>query len=307
MASIINQGFVPLPISQPDSPSIFLSELLLINSTCTVNSIICVGASINGSNIMLEISCGDCWSILKFTSLNSPTFVNGAYWFMTLNITFGFSSMQLIDQNNCVNNIQTNGILCWLLVDVDDSVDFKKKKLFKSAASLDYTKHIYMLNASNLLTTSLTTSTVSLSYPTQSNSVSSTLPIQTVSFSSTPTIISSSNSFTTNVIYEKNSTSSSLFIMNSSSISTDYMLSSKAFGNMTEQSTFSFNLNESTLTSTISTDSTIANRIACVQITDPFLIGKNISTWYICFPLSQTTCSNNVFIPFIFICLFVSI
>ncbi len=296
MASIIHKGFVPLPVSQPDSSSIFLSELLLINSTCTFNTILCVGSSKNRSNVMSKISCGNCWSILRFTNTDGPSFVNGAYWFMNLNETFGFSSILNINQNECTY-VQINEILCWILI--DDTVIFKKKKSFKLPRSmaLDYMKHIFILNASDFVTNDLIDSTVSFTYPTQSNQITTqssptkSRPILTRSSSSvtsTSSFQKTSNSFTTFIFFENNNTYSSAFMINSSSISTD---------GMTEQSTASSYVNESNITVTtqmqLSTSTT--RQIICLKITEPTLTGKQIASWYICYPLDMRFCTIMVF------------
>jgi len=273
---------------------------------------------------MSKISCGNCWSILRFTNTDGPSFVNGAYWFMNLNETFGFSSILNINQNECTY-VQINEILCWILI--DDTVIFKKKKSFKLTRSmaLDYMKHIFILNASDFVTNDLIDSTVSFTYPTQSNqittqssptksrpistrsssSVTSTSSFQKTSNSfttgSTPILTRSSssvtstssfqktsNSFTTFIFFENNNTYSSAFMINSSSISTD---------GMTEQSTASSYVNESNITVTtqmqLSTSTT--RQIICLKITEPTLTGKQIASWYICYPLDMRFCTIMVF------------
>jgi len=301
---------------------------------------------------MSKISCGNCWSILRFTNTDGPSFVNGAYWFMNLNETFGFSSILNINQNECTY-VQINEILCWILI--DDTVIFKKKKSFKLTRSmaLDYMKHIFILNASDFVTNDLIDSTVSFTYPTQSNqittqssptksrpistrssssvtstssfqqtsngfttgstpistrsssSVTSTslfqqtsngfttgsTPISTRSSSSvtsTSSFQKTSNSFTTFIFFENNNTYSSAFMINSSSISTD---------GMTEQSTASSYVNESNITVTtqmqLSTSTT--RQIICLKITEPTLTGKQIASWYICYPLDMRFCTIMVF------------
>ena len=65
---------------------------------CRKESIICVGGS-DGNNNLLLVSCGDCQDILSLnTPINEPILINGAFWYLTPNKSFGFSPSQQIKQ-----------------------------------------------------------------------------------------------------------------------------------------------------------------------------------------------------------------
>jgi hypothetical protein len=73
-------------------------ELYDIKSKCNDESMICVGGS-DGLNTLLLVSCGSCFDILTTTELNKPRLVNGAWWYFTPGISFGFASNSSIKQS----------------------------------------------------------------------------------------------------------------------------------------------------------------------------------------------------------------
>ena len=78
ITDLLNQGYdIAYNFTYLHSTSI--AELNAINSTCSQNSILCVGGAASKSNILLLLSCGNCWSILSTTKKDTPVLINGAY------------------------------------------------------------------------------------------------------------------------------------------------------------------------------------------------------------------------------------
>lgn len=91
-----------------------LSDLNSILSSCSVNSILCAGGAAVGSDTFLLVSCGDCRTVLKPTPQNAPVYNNGAYWYLTNSLSFGFSDIYTISQGNCDNYDYTDNLkLSW--------------------------------------------------------------------------------------------------------------------------------------------------------------------------------------------------
>jgi len=73
-------------------------ELNAIKLHCLPETILCAGGAATGSDNLLLVSCGKCHSVLEPTLLNRPVFNNGAYWYLTNKISFGFSPTYNIKQ-----------------------------------------------------------------------------------------------------------------------------------------------------------------------------------------------------------------
>jgi len=183
------------------------NELSSINSSCIQGSIICVGASLNGSNTMLLLSCGECQSIINFTQLNSPVFINSAYWYLTQDYSFGFSPSSTILQEKCdIYDIQNNLRMCWLMNKLSkrDLNVITGGSRIGTEINLDsdstHVKQIYLKSPKALATGGITASTSSITITnkqntTTSNSISSvntqiTVPSTSrVSTNSNPSLI----------------------------------------------------------------------------------------------------------------------
>lgn len=78
----------------------------LLNQSCSrSDSILCVGGGKvqddHTAEIFIDlISCGNCSLIAEITPINRPNLVNGAYWYFTAGLSFGFSPIYKITQNN---------------------------------------------------------------------------------------------------------------------------------------------------------------------------------------------------------------
>jgi len=148
------------------------NELSSINSSCTQGSIICVGASLNGSNTMLLLSCGECQSIINFTQLNSPVFINSAYWYFTQDYSFGFSPSSTILQEKCdIYDIQNNLRMCWLMNKLSkrDLNVITGGSRIGTEINLDgdstHVKQIYLKSPKTLATGGITASIIQTSSP----------------------------------------------------------------------------------------------------------------------------------------------
>ncbi|CAF1007353.1 unnamed protein product [Brachionus calyciflorus] len=75
------------------------SDIAVAKSYCTSNSILCVGGSLNNSDILELVACANCLQILTNTTVNSPKLVGSVYWYMTPGVSFGFSPSSTIIQN----------------------------------------------------------------------------------------------------------------------------------------------------------------------------------------------------------------
>jgi len=129
-----------------------LTELNNILSICSVNSILCAGGAAVGSDNFLLVSCGKCQSILMPTPRDSPVFNNGAYWYLTNGLSFGFSNVYTIIQGNCDNYDYSNNLkLCWNM-GCSVSCTYRLGKLYNDGSANsqsfynNYRKIILLLN-----------------------------------------------------------------------------------------------------------------------------------------------------------------
>jgi len=110
---LLNQGF-KIVYDQFYSHNTTYSELLAVKLQCNSNSIICVGGADTGSsNTLLLVSCGSCLDILTNTTANQPRFVNGAWWYFTNGLSFGFAPNSNIKQSYAdVFDCDSNNMNC---------------------------------------------------------------------------------------------------------------------------------------------------------------------------------------------------
>ena len=83
------------------------SELNSIKATCSPQSVLCVGGGPQNSDNLLLISCGNCQAVMTPTQHNTPVLNNGAYWYMTNSLSFGYAPNSLISQDQA-DTIDTN-------------------------------------------------------------------------------------------------------------------------------------------------------------------------------------------------------
>lgn len=115
VTDLLNQGYYEV-YNYAYSYATTTAQLALVNVTCDRYSILCAAGGAANSNSLLLVSCGNCWSILSVTQVNRPRLVNGAYWYMTPNYSFGFAPNATINQITCDKFDTTNSFrLCWHL------------------------------------------------------------------------------------------------------------------------------------------------------------------------------------------------
>jgi hypothetical protein len=89
------------------SVSTATSDLNDVKSLCNSNSIICVGGA-DSNNKLLLVSCGLCLNILTATTKNQPILVNGAWWYFTSSLSFGFAPNSNIRQDPYCDNYDSS-------------------------------------------------------------------------------------------------------------------------------------------------------------------------------------------------------
>jgi len=91
MNELLNQGFQTVYDKSYTETTKMKDELENVKSKCNKDSIICVGGADSLTNTLLLVSCGSCWDILTITKKDQPRLVNGAWWYFTPGISFGFA------------------------------------------------------------------------------------------------------------------------------------------------------------------------------------------------------------------------
>ncbi|CAF0838132.1 unnamed protein product [Brachionus calyciflorus] len=76
------------------------SDLDNIKNKCNINSILCAGGGLVGSDVLDLVACANCYSVLTPTEKNKPVLIEEVYWYMTPDHSFGFSPNATIDQNS---------------------------------------------------------------------------------------------------------------------------------------------------------------------------------------------------------------
>jgi hypothetical protein len=99
MNELLNQGFKTV-YNQLYSHVTTETILLNIKTQCNRDSIICVGGAYSNNNTLLLVSCGSCLDILTTTPHNQPRLVNGAWWYLTPDHSFGFAPNSNIYTNS---------------------------------------------------------------------------------------------------------------------------------------------------------------------------------------------------------------
>ena len=70
------------------------------NGLCSASSILCAGCYADGNpNILVSVGCGYCFDVTKVTPSNTPNYYNGVYWYFTGSLSFGYSDVATIFQN----------------------------------------------------------------------------------------------------------------------------------------------------------------------------------------------------------------
>ena len=86
------------------------------NNLCTTNSILCLGAGPNGSDLIRVIACALCSDVITATPKNSPVYHGLAYWYLTDTFSLGFAPNNIINQNSAdEQNLADELRLSWLL------------------------------------------------------------------------------------------------------------------------------------------------------------------------------------------------
>ena len=85
-AKLISQGYT-LVYNKPYSWPTTAAEILSIGDQCNSTSVICV-AGADSTGTLLLAACGNCLAITTTTTLNSPVFVDGMWWYFTPGLDF---------------------------------------------------------------------------------------------------------------------------------------------------------------------------------------------------------------------------
>ncbi len=122
------------------------TDLSVIRGRCLSTSSVCVGGADLVDNIKL-MACGNCFSIiLRETPKITPNFVQGVWWYYTLNFSFGFSPSSEITQDPA-DNANTGGSnrLSWILPGAVGSSASRLGQLRSLDTNNGFRKLIYLL------------------------------------------------------------------------------------------------------------------------------------------------------------------
>ena len=76
----------------------------------------CVGGSLENDPLLIVIACANCLNVTTQTILNNPQFYGAAYWYFTINKSFGYSPTSTITQNDAdLYDRDSNFRLSWHL------------------------------------------------------------------------------------------------------------------------------------------------------------------------------------------------
>ena len=156
LSALLNQGYKTV-YNQTYSHASTTNELMLINESCTQNTVLCAGGALGDSDILTLLSCGNCWTILSATLRNRPVLNNGAYWYLTPSFSFGFAPNSSIQQNTC-DRFDTSNVfrLCWHL---DQSVGGWRLGTLQWFLNTDFNYNKYLFFNSILISYAINSST----------------------------------------------------------------------------------------------------------------------------------------------------
>jgi hypothetical protein len=150
------------------------SEIIDIRNTCGQTTILCAaGGSCGMTSLINVVACGNCLEITKNTTINTPVLNGGVYWYLTPNVSFGFSPTITINQNvgdtfdpSDANRLSwnLNGDGGWRMGSIYGSNTNCRKYLFK--------KEFISITTTTTTTTSTSTSTTTTMYTSTSTTTS---------------------------------------------------------------------------------------------------------------------------------------
>ena len=112
---LANLGFREV-YNYPYSHATLLNEILAIRAQCKSSTIMCVGGGAPESGILNLVACAKCLDITTQTIRNEARLYGLAYWYMTPQLSFGFSRLPQITQNIAdTGTIEANSRLSWHL------------------------------------------------------------------------------------------------------------------------------------------------------------------------------------------------
>ncbi|RNA26323.1 kinesin kif17, partial [Brachionus plicatilis] len=97
--NLTGSGF-NLVYNQNYSHTTSMTDLENIKSQCSSNSVLCAAGGLANSDCILLKSCANCQAVLTPTIINSPVFVDSAYWYLTDGQSFGFAPDSTVNQHN---------------------------------------------------------------------------------------------------------------------------------------------------------------------------------------------------------------
>ena len=124
------------------------SQILELKNKCTANSVLCVGGGIKEDDNMRVVACGDCFSILTATDIDTPNYVGSAYWYYTPSKSFGFAPNHTIHQLICdYIFFEDNLRLCWHTDNVNGG--WRLGNILGLSSETGYSKYVFLKNSKN--------------------------------------------------------------------------------------------------------------------------------------------------------------
>ena len=90
-----NNGYT-LVLEQALDDLTSFNHITTLASYCSASTILCFAGGVSYSDTLLTIACGNCLQITSQTTLNSPVFYGGAYWYFTNGYSIGYSPTSAI-------------------------------------------------------------------------------------------------------------------------------------------------------------------------------------------------------------------
>ena len=94
-----NNGYT-LVLEQALDDLTSFNHITTLASYCSASTILCFAGGVSYSDTLLTIACGNCLQITSQTTLNSPVFYGGAYWYFTNGYSIGYSPTSAISMGS---------------------------------------------------------------------------------------------------------------------------------------------------------------------------------------------------------------
>ena len=97
--ALINAGYTDI-FNQPYSQATSSLDVDAWRANCNADTILCLGGSPAGDDIIRVLACGNCYAITTVTALNTPALNGLAWWYYTTANSIGFSPDNIVTQSN---------------------------------------------------------------------------------------------------------------------------------------------------------------------------------------------------------------